>query len=77
MTLPLTHFAPLGKARLHHDRKQLKGLGKNKCSDLAERDNRDVHDRDEAHSVLLARNDHEQIDGRSQPNRSIYFCPDP
>ena len=36
-----------------------------------ERDRRDVEDRDDVHSVLLTRNDPQQIDSHSQSNREV------
>ena len=50
----------------------LKESDENTCCDLGERNCRDVDDRDDAHSGLLERNDRQQIDGCSQPNRSMY-----
>jgi hypothetical protein len=41
--------------------------------EAAERDHRDVEDRDDAHSVLLARNDRQQIDDHSQSSLGRYF----
>ncbi len=46
---------------------------RNKITSLSstERNRRDVEDRDEVHSVLLTRNDPQQIDGCSQSNREV------
>lgn len=50
------------------------GLCKNKSFDMDEGDRWDL---DEVHSVLLTRNDRQQTNGRSQPNRKIYSCTTP